>query len=203
MDSPTFRKWRNLQDGQSYTYSKIIYNKPEDEQKLLKALREASLRHHRRQEKKGLPWGIRSRHPFSYNGTSKLPAVDAAVTHPNAKDGLITLAKAVEMREDEAMVEGFEGEDNAPTNLNRIDVLKEAMEAVATSKPGSNESGEGGDGEVLESMIEGVMIVLSHCVMHLTKLRMESSSHNNIKYQNGSCSKSVIHEHNHKYICVE
>jgi len=207
--SPTFRKWRNLQDGERYIYNKIIYNKPEDEEKLLKALRGASVRHHCRQEKKGLPWGIRSRHPFSYNGMSTLPAVmikggnkahaksasdpDAAVTHPNAMDILV---KCVEMRVGKEMVKGVnriatmatdvpaddklgrnesggeeggevavavaagrgeeeEGDDQvamivtdvptdnkAPTNSNRFDVLKEAMETVVMSKLGRNEEEE-------------------------------------------------------------
>ena len=75
IEPPTFRKWRNLQNGEIYKYNRIEHLKPEDEDKLLKALRGASARHHRRQEKKGDPWGIRSRHPFSYDGMSKLPAV--------------------------------------------------------------------------------------------------------------------------------
>ena len=57
IESPTFRKWRNLQNGEIYKYDRIEHLKPEDEDKLLKALRGASARHHRRQEKKAIPGG--------------------------------------------------------------------------------------------------------------------------------------------------
>ena len=47
IESPMFRKWRNLQNGEIYKYDRIEHHKPEDEDKLLNALRGASARHHR------------------------------------------------------------------------------------------------------------------------------------------------------------
>ena len=114
IESPMFRKWRNLQNGEIYKYDRIEHLKPEDEDKLLKALRGASARHHRRQEKKGDPWGIRSRHPFSYDGMSKLPAViiPPGVARIDNMEMLAKLAETmpyVETANDRSLAEAQEG----------------------------------------------------------------------------------------------
>ena len=53
IESPTFRKWRNLQNGEIYDkYDRIEHHKPEDEDKLPRALRGAWARHHPSARKK-------------------------------------------------------------------------------------------------------------------------------------------------------